>query len=768
MEIKISVRNLIEFVHRYGDIISSSMGSSPSRMEEGTRAHVKIQKQRQKEDASYEKERYFKYSVQKEDMMFIVDGRADGIVPRFYIEEIKSTYMPLEELTEEYNFLHWAQVMFYGFMHMEEEDLEEILLLLTYHNLETEISRTFERRYTIQELKAFVDETIEEYLKFVREDIHWKEERNRSLKSLGFPFSRYREGQRDLAVDVYRTMRQGGKLFAKAPTGIGKTISTLFPAVKALGEGEADKIFYLTAKGTLKTVAEETMSILEKKGGQVKFLTLTSKEKICINDEVNCHPDHCEMAKGHYDRVNDCILAILKKEKRYTKEMIIAYAKEYRVCPFELSLDLAYFSDLIIGDYNYVFDPRVYLKRFFMDVKENYIFLVDEAHNLVDRARDMYSAELTKELLMEAKKAADKYSYLKRPLKKINEKFIDMRKALEERGGKHTYFGVSDDLIFLLKDFLQGFEIFQKEVQEEFEGREKIVDFFFAVNTFLNISELYDEGYVTYEETYGTNVRIKLFCVDPRDVLIEVFKRAKASVLFSATLSPMNYYFDVLGGEEGDFRRTLRSPFDKEKLRVFLDAAVDTRFSKREDSYNAIAENLERMASKKKGNYIAFFPSYKYMRDVYEAYEEKYGGSHEVYIQEPSLTEKEREEVLGLFYQKREKSFLAFMVLGGIFSEGIDLQGEALVGASVVSVGYPQVSYERDLIKEYFSKENCGFEYAYIYPGINRILQAAGRVIRSEEDEGMVLLMDLRYNWSQYKKLLPEEWLPLLPWAEFK
>lgn len=767
MEIKISVRNLIEFVHRYGDIISSSSGSSVSRMEEGTRAHVKIQKARQKENSSYEKERYFKYKVEKDELTFLVDGRADGIVPRSYIEEIKSTYVPLDELTEDYNFLHWAQVMFYGFMHLQEEELEEIDLLLTYHNLETDISRTFERKYTLQELSEFVDRTIEEYLKFVREDFKWKEIRNRSLKSLGFPFHKYREGQRDLAVDVYRTVRQGGKLFAKAPTGIGKTISTLFPAVKALGEGEADKIFYLTAKGTLKTVAEETMSILEKKGGQVKFLTLTSKEKICINDEVNCHPDHCEVAKGHYDRVNECILAILKKEIRYTKEMIVSYAKEYRVCPFELSLDLAYFSDLIICDYNYVFDPRVYLKRFFMDVKENYIFLVDEAHNLVDRARDMYSAELGKELVMEAKKASDKFSYLKRPLKKINDKFIEMRKVLEEKGGKHTYFGISDDFIFLLKDFLQGFEIFQKEVQEDFEGKEKILDFFFAVNTFLNISELYDDGYVTYEESYGQDVRIKLFCVDPRDVLIEVFKRAKASVLFSATLTPMNYYFDVLGGEEGDFRRTLRSPFEKEKLKVYLDAAVDTRFSKRNDSYEAIARNLYEMASRKKGNYIAFFPSYKYMRDVFEAYEEKFHGEQEVYIQEPSLSEKEREETLGLFYQERERSFLAFMVLGGIFSEGIDLQGDALIGASVISVGYPQVSYERDLIKEYFSRENCGFEYAYIYPGINRILQAAGRVIRSEEDEGIVLLMDLRYNWAQYKKLLPEEWLPLLPWAEF-
>lgn len=764
IDFKISVRNLIEFILRYGDIASGTLGASPRRMEEGTRAHVKIQKERQKEDSSYEKEQYLKYEIEFEDIRFIVDGRADGLVRGKYIEEIKSTYAPLHDITEDFNKLYWAQVMFYGFMYMEEHQKTEILLLLTYFNLETETSKTFERNYTYDELQEFVMNVINEYVVYLRLDAEWKAERNESLKTLHFPFETYRKGQRDLAVDAYRTIRQGGKLFAKAPTGIGKTISTMFPAIKAIGEGEADRIFYLTSKGTLKTVAEETVEIIRQKGGKVKYLTITSKEKICLNEEVNCNPDKCIYAEGHYDRINECILDILRNERSYSKEMVIEYAKKFRVCPFELSLDLSFFSDLIICDYNYVFDPRVYLRRFFLDVRERYVFLVDEAHNLVDRSRDMYSASLSKEDIMEAKKASEKIPYLKKSLNKINKHFIEMRKKLEEKEGKTSYFGIADEFIFTLKEFLQAFEIFQKENHEEFEGREKILDLFFGINSFLNISEIYNDGYVTFEEAYGNNVTIRLFCINPREVLIDVFKRAKASILFSATLAPMSYYFDILGGEESDFRRSLTSPFPKENLLVYHDKEVDTRFSKREESFEAIADSIKNMIEMKKGNYIAFFPSYKYMRDVYAIFSEKYLDHYDTYIQEPSLGEVEREEVLNHFYQKHEKSFVAFMVLGGIFSEGIDLRGESLIGAAIVGVGYPQVSYERDLIKEYFSKDNLGFEYAYIYPGMNRVLQAAGRVIRSEQDKGIILLMDLRYSWNQFNHLLPADWLPLLPW----
>ncbi len=763
IELKISVRNLIEFTLRYGDIITTGFGSSPKRMEEGTRAHVKIQKSRQEENSAYLKEQYLKYQVQLEDVLFTVDGRADGMVKGEFIEEIKSTYTPLEEVMEDHNELYWAQVMFYGFMHMESEKKEDILLLLTYFNLEKEKERTFQRKYTYEELKNFVINTINAYMLFVLEDSQWKMERNVSLKALSFPFSSYRKGQREMAVSVYQTIKEGKKLFVKAPTGIGKTVSTLFPALKAMGEEEVDRIFYLTSKGTQKEVAEETLNLLKEKEGKVKFLTLTSKEKICLNDEVNCHPDHCPYAKGHFDRINDCILEILKTKKSYSKETLIDYAKEYRVCPFELSLDLSFFSDVIIGDYNYVFDPRVYLRRFFQDVRENYVFLVDEAHNLVDRSREMYSQVLTKDMVMEAKKAGDAYADLKKSLQKINKVFISQRKALEDLGGKRSYVGVPEDLVQALQSFLVSFEFFQKSHQEDFDGREKIMDFFFSVNHFMNITDIYDEGYLTYEEVSGNNVRLKLFAIHPGEILKSIFQKAKATVLFSATLLPLSYYRNLLGGEESDYQMSLPSPFLKEHLQVFLDPKIDTRFHSREDSLGEIARNLREMILHKSGNYMAFFPSYHYMRLVHEEYVLQYG-DNALYLQEQNLSESERKEILSKFHENREGSFLAFMVLGGVFSEGIDLRGEALIGAAIIGTGYPMVSYERDLIKTYFDGEGVGLLYAYIYPGMNRVMQAAGRVIRGEQDEGMIFLMDLRYQWKQYEAMLPEEWKPVLPW----
>lgn len=763
MEIKISVRNLIEFTLRYGDITTEGYGTSPKRMEEGTRAHVKVQKRRQEEISEYTKEQYLKYQLKLDDVLFTVDGRADGMVPGEFIEEIKSTYTPLVDLIEDHNELHWAQVMFYGFMHMEEKKLDSILLLLTYFNLETETERTFERKYSYEELKVFVNNTIHAYMEFVKEDAKWKLLRNESLKSLQFPFGSYRLGQREMAVSVYQTIKEGKKLFAKAPTGIGKTISTLFPTLKAMGEEEVDRIFYLTSKGTQKEVAEETLNILKENKGEVKFLTLTSKEKICLNDEVYCHPDHCPYAKGHYDRINQVILEILKTQKSYSKEVIVEYAEKYQVCPFELSLDLSFFSDVIIGDYNYVFDPRVYLRRFLQDVRENYIFLVDEAHNLVDRSREMYSQVLTKDMVMDAKKSADDFIELKNSLQRINRIFLEKRKELEVLDGKRSYFGVPEDLVYALQSFLVAFEIFQKAHQEDFEGKDKILDFFFATNHFLNITDMYDEGYITYEEVLGKNVRIKLFAIHPGEILKAICKKAKATVLFSATLLPLSYYRNLLGGEDEDYQINLPSPFPKENLQVYLDPKIDTRFRNRDESLAPIAKNLFEMIQSKPGNYMAFFPSYRYMRQVYDEFVELYG-EEGLYLQEQNLSETERKEILDEFHKKREGSFLAFMVLGGIFAEGIDLRGEALIGAAIIGTGYPMVSYEGDLIKSYFDGNGVGLLYAYIYPGMNRVMQAAGRVIRGEEDKGLIFLMDLRYQWKQYETMLPNEWKPILPW----
>lgn len=820
-KLKISVRNLIEFILRSGDISSKSAGSSPARLEEGTRAHIAHQKMRQQSHPEYVKEYYLKYEVTIEGYDFIVDGRADGILEGEFIEEIKSTYMPLEEIEEDQYPLHWAQVMFYGFMYLNQkhekkaseegeailteegkavlteegitsEDMdktkassiegsslsfeketillvekETIFLDLTYHNLDTKAHRTFRREFAFTELASFVESVLAEYYKFAHESIRWLLIRNESLKSLAFPFDGYREGQRELAVAVYRTIRDEKKLYAQAPTGTGKTISTVFPALKALGEESLDRIFYLTSKGTGKTVAEETVDILRSRGGRLRALTLTGKDKICLNSEVACDPDMCIYAEGHFDRINACILDMLRNEEAFVKDRIIAYAKKHRVCPFELSLDLSTFSDFIIGDYNYVFDPRVYLRRFFMDVRENYMFLVDEAHNLVDRAREMYSASLTKSQVMEVKKVMKgKSKAVEKSLSSMNKLFIKEKKNLEELGKPNVYHGVPEEMVEEARKFIANFEKFQKDHPEEFEGKDQLLDLFFKLHNFVNTSEIYKEGYLTYVTDEARDVRVKLFCINPRDILAEIFARAKSSVIFSATLSPMKYYMDLLGSKEDDYRMSMRSPFPKENLEVYLDRKVDTRFASRDASYDLIAENLRIFASGKKGNYIAFFPSYKYMNNVYEVFVSRFGEDFDVFRQESSMDDDAREVTLKSFSLEREKSYLAFMVLGGVFAEGIDLSGEALIGAAVIGVGYPQVSFERDLIRDYFAEENLGYEYAYIYPGMNRVLQAGGRVIRSETDQGRILLMDLRYSWNSFRSLLPEHWLPLRDWSQ--
>lgn len=765
-EIKISVRSLIEFVLREGDIRTGTLAGDPKRMLEGTRAHQRVQRQRMAEDSAYEKEQYFKLERDMGGFRFLIDGRADGLVRGTYIEEIKSTYLPLEELEEDHEPLHWAQVMLYGYMHLMETGGETLRLVVTYVHLETEAVRSFSKTFTRQVLTDFVEDVVERYHVFVSLQAEWVEERTRTLKALEFPFSAYREGQRDLAVDVYNTIRQTGKLFVQAPTGIGKTISTVYPTLKAMGEGMVDRIFYLTAKGTLKTVAEETMALLSEREARIRPLTITSKEKICLNGTVDCNPEKCPYAKGHYDRINPCLLEMMKRqESQYTRETIVSAAKEHKVCPFELSLDLALFSDVIICDYNYVFDPRVYLRRFFLDVRENYVFLVDEAHNLVDRSRDMYSAALRKSQVMDARKVLENGGQMRSALNRMNKAFLAMRKGLEEtEEGSVSYHGVDGTFLEVLRQFILAFEVFNKEHPEDFQGREVLLELFFAVGNFLSIQEDYDEGYITYEEKLGADVTVKLFCIQPAERLKTVFQRARASVLFSATLSPMPYYIDLLGGVEADFRKSLPSPFPRENLEVFLDSSIDTRFHQRAQSYEAIAANLEDMVCRKPGNYIAFFPSYKYMNAVHEAFLARPGLDCDVWIQEPNLEESAREAVVESFSMPRSRSYLAFMVLGGIFSEGIDLRGERLIGVAVTGVGYPQISFERDLIRRHFQQEGRGFEYAYIYPGIHRVLQGAGRVIRSEADRGMILLMDKRYTWNAFHPLLPAHWLPLKPW----
>lgn len=762
-EVNISVRNLVEFILREGSIDSKFMSSK--RAQEGTKAHQKLQKINSKEFEKYSSEVYIKQRVQYENLSIVVEGRIDGIIEeggKKIIEEIKSTNKELSLIEEDYNILHWAQAKCYAFMYAEEQGLSEISVMLRYFSLTTEEVKEFIKDYKKEEIAEFFFEVLDKYYIWAENTLKWESIRDNSIDKTPFPFPYYRSGQRELAVASYGTIKEGKKLFVQAPTGIGKTISTIFPSVKAMGEGKVSRIFYLTAKTITRSVAEEAFQKLKEKGLNLKVLTLTAKDKICFCKGESCSPESCPYADGHFNRVNDAIFQIITTEQYFTREIIEKYAEKHRVCPFEFSLDIALWSDCIICDYNYAFDPRVYLKRFFLEASssERYAFLVDEAHNLVDRAREMFSSELVKSDFLKMKKLMKgKAPNLYKAANSINSYFVDLRHLCED---DNTTFIVQkkppEDIYMLIR-------IFMKEAEEYLtknantEGYEELLDLFFKCNGFINITDLYDEHYVTYVDTAERDVKLKIFCLDPSKNLKEAMKRARGEVVFSATLTPLNYFQEILGGNEEDYRLKLPSPFPKENINIMV-APISTRYKDRQDTYDIITDYIYSFISMKRGNYLVFFPSYAYMKEITQRFKERFNDINSI-VQQGEMSEEERESFLQEFKEEPSETLVGFCVLGGIFSEGIDLTGDRLIGAVVIGVGLPQICLERNIIKDYFNEEKGrGYEYAYMYPGMNKVLQGVGRIIRTEKDKGAALLIDDRFVTSAYERLMPPEWLP--------
>ncbi len=758
-KIKVSVRNLVEFILRSGDIDGGFVGSSNNRAVEGTRIHKKVQNA---SGEKYEAEVVLKYEIEYKDYILCLEGRADGIIQDgdiITIDEIKSTAAPIEKIDEDFNLLHWAQAKCYAFIYAEENELSKINVQLTYYQIDTdEIKRIF-KEFCFNELKGFFFELIQKYFIWTEMQHQWNIERDISIRNLSFPHETYRKGQRELAVAVYKTIVNDKKLYAQAPTGIGKTISTVFPAIKAMGEGHTSKIFYLTAKTITRTVAQDAFSLMRQNGLRAKTVTITAKEKICFKDKASCNPDTCEYAKGHFDRVNDAIMDILKSEDNLNRETIERYGRNHCVCPFEYSLDLTIWADVIICDYNYVFDPRVSLKRFFAEKGGDYVFLIDEAHNLVDRSREMFSAELYKKPFLDFKREVKTtHSKLSKALNKVNQYMLDLKKKCND-DGYYTKEEIDSDIYYLLKKFIAECEEYLLK-QKKNEINEDYLSLYFDAISFTRIWELYDDKYITYAEDSNGDVKIKLFCLDPSHLLKETLKKGKAAVFFSATLIPMDYHRNILGGEEDDYMIYLDSPFSIDNRCILVADRISTKYKDREKSYIDIAEYIKSVLKAKEGNYLIFFPSYQYMNKVYEIFTEKYP-EFETYIQAPNMSEEEREDFLELFELNTQKNVLGFCVLGGVFSEGIDLKHDRLIGVIVVGVGLPQICLERDIIKDYFNKINkLGYEYSYMYTGMTKVLQAAGRLIRTEEDKGVILLLDERFVYSNYQRLFPREWFP--------
>ncbi len=756
--INLSVRGLVEFIYRHGSIESGLGGMSSAR--EGVKIHQLIQKDlkdqsKASENMEYLNEIFLSHSFEFNNLCFKVEGRADGIIIKeggVTIIEIKSTSKDIRDITEDFNPLHWAQAKIYAYIYALQNSLETITVQLIYCDRDKHYTKTLEQALTITEASEFFNSVIKDYLKWGELASKWLKTRNTSIETMSFPFENYRKGQRELAANIYSTIKEGKNIYIEAPTGIGKTLSTIFPAVKALGYGYGEKIIYLTAKNTTQQLVESTISLLKDKNLELKLLTLTAKEKICFNDEFVCDKESCIYANGHFDRVNDGIYKILTEENFLNRETIEKYSREFTLCPFEFSLDLINFCDFIIGDYNYFFDPRVMLKR--AGANEGYVFLVDEAHNLVDRARGMYSVDIMESRIALIKKK------LGRKGKKLRTILNALLEIFYEYSDKREQYVIIDmgpaDMALLMRDFVNELEGNLK-LKEELFLDEEFVDIYFNFIQFINISEFYNEEFITYGESYRDDFRIKIFCLNPTKVIKQCIKSNRANIFFSATLSPLSYFKELLGGELNDYEIKLLSPFKKENRKIIIGNNIDTRYRFREKSYDPICKYINRAVTLYNGNFMVFFPSYEYLLRVHEVYVELFP-NHKVIIQQNSMNEEEREDFLNNF-NNYEENIIAFCVLGGIFSEGIDLTGDKLVGAIIIGVGLPQISFERSSIENYFNDlGKMGFHYSYTFPGINKVIQAAGRVIRTEQDKGVILLLDSRYDTPFYKKLLPKDW----------
>lgn len=758
--IRISVRNLVEFILREGDIDNRISGSmEKDAMLQGGRMHRKIQRRMGPE---YHAEYSLKMRIPCEGYQIQLEGRADGVIirekdgkPDVIIDEIKGIFRDIHFLEAPVN-VHLAQAKCYAYIYGEQNELDEIGVQMTYCHLDTEEVKRFRQHYSLEELKTWFDGLIEKYRKWAEFQIRWEKERDESIGKIEFPFP-YRKGQYDLAASVYRTILRKKKLFIQAPTGVGKTMSVIFPAVKAVREGLGQKIFYLTAKTITRTVAEQAFRTLKEQGLKFKVVTLTAKEKICLCEETDCNPDACPYAKGHFDRVNDAVFDMITGGRDISRETLEEQARKYRVCPFELSLDVSVWTDAVICDYNYVFDPNAHLKRFFSESGDNgYLFLIDEAHNLVERGREMYSAVLYKEDILEVRRAVKQMdSRLAKRLEETNRLMLELKRECED----YRVLESVSHLALKLMNLLTEMERFLEEYREG-EKRELVLDLYFQVRDFLNIHDILDENYVIYSELERDGrFKVKLFCVNPAANLQNYLEQGNSTIFFSATLLPIRYYKKLLSVETDDYAVYAESPFPEENRLLIIGRDVSTRYTQRgQIMYRQIAEYIAAVAEARRGNYMAFFPSYRFMEDVYEEFIRRAPGITAV-VQSQFMDEKEREQFLERFEASDSAGLVGFCVMGGIFSEGIDLAADRLIGAVVVGTGLPQVCNDREIVKQYFDSRGMdGFDYSYRYPGMNKVLQSAGRVIRTENDRGIIVLLDDRFCQKRYQELFPREW----------
>lgn len=783
--VRVSVRDLVDLVWRQGDLGGERDFFGPQRSLAGIRGHQQVQRSR---PPGYRREVAVGRDLETPEFLLRVEGRVDGFLAAgqsLLVEEIKTVQTGWDGRPDP---VHWAQARVYAFLLTADHPTDPVQVQLTYLNVDSGAVTEFLESADTASLAAFFETTTESYLEWIQAHLARNRDRNLSLQTLEFPFPAYRPGQRELMVRIYRAIQQDRRLFIEAPTGIGKTISAVFPALKALAAGRIERLFYLTARGTGQTAAQTALRQLRQTGLVLRSLTLTAREKLCVREGQPCDLRSCPLALGYYDRRRPAMAAALQSGEidRATLEQL---AQQFQVCPAELGLDLSVWVDAIICDYNYIFDPRAYLRRHLTDPSNPILLLVDEAHNLVDRARQMFSADVSlreiREVQSALKHAAPRcfraLSKLSTTLRRLAKTEPGQTEAANAPAGQPELFdappsppssapsvaiGPGGEPIVLrelpaelpsqLDQALEHAAAWLAR-NEPAEFRRPLLDLYFRLFAIRRTAEAYDAGYVTL---IRSPTRLELLCLDPAPQLRQTLEMCGAAVFFSATLFPMEYYRELLGGEPGDECLQLPSPFPPENLAVLLNTRIRTHFKDRSATTAAVTESIHALIREKPGNYLVYLPSYEYLNQVQAHFSVSAPGLRQQ-IQRPGMSDAEREEFLRAFAADHSEPLVGWAVLGGLFGEAVDLVGERLIGVVVVGVGLPQLCPERDLIRDLFqARQEDGFAYAYTFPGMNRVLQAVGRVIRSDQDRGVVLLIDTRYREPRYQQLLPAWWRP--------
>ena len=631
---------------------------------------------------------------------------------------------------------------------------------------------TIEKRETptAHDLERFYDRLFEAVERDAAAEIERVERRLPSMAKAVFPYPAVREGQGELISSAYRAIRGGYTLYACAPTGIGKTASVLFPAVRAMGEGHCDKIFYLTPKNTAALAARDAAERLAEHGAVLKCLMLSAKERICPKGLVcrEVGAERCPLSRSAPAREDDAARELLASGKTVVDLPLLRETGEkYRVCPYELALRYAEFADLVICDYNYLFHPRVALRRFFSE-KGRWCFFCDEAHNLVDRARELYSCDLPLSFFDAFDPAAEKNPALKAvltstraTLRRILSALVAENVETDGEGLKRGFYrqnalpeGVLEGSAELLDAALSV--IAENKLPPDLLSG--LRDAAYDLSEIVDKLSRYSSRFVSFITLRGDALAYRALCLDPSEIVSSRLSLGSSAVLFSATMTPTAYYRTVLGGRPTDDELDLPSPFDPSQLAVAVLDRIGTRFSEREETLRAVARAVLTTVKAKPGNYLVFCPSFAYLDRLAEEVGRLAPGL-EIAKQGRHMDRKERQAFLDRFSEDNRRALLGFTVMGGIYAEGIDLTGRRLIGAIVIGVGLPQPTPENEAIREYYDDAlEAGREYAYVYPGMNRVLQAAGRVIRTERDRGVVVLIDDRFSEPLYRRLMPNHW----------